>query len=153
MKTRPSHPHHYQSQIVSDLIGVFDETSPLRKLFRNSTEFQFCIDMITRYGPPHECFNMGLLLRHAEVTLRMIEKDVEIKPIEDGLELRSYSPHHSAMILPLKYPKVLLNVVQSSENAEMYIADGPVERALSNAILANVSYYYSLYVELKSIKS
>lgn len=153
MKTHPFHPHHYQSQMVSDLIGVFDEISPLRKLFRNSTEFLFCIDMITRHGPPHECFNIGLLLRHAETTLSMIENDVEIRPIEDGLELQTYSPHHSAMILPLKYPRAILAMVQSSENIEMYIADGPIERILSNVLLASVSYYYSLYVELKSIKS
>lgn len=149
MESNHFRPHHYQAQMINELIGIFDETSPLRKLFRNFTEFQFCIEIITQNGPIHECVNAGLLLRHTESVLGMIENDIEIKPIDDGIEIKSFSPNHSAMLLPIKYPRNILESLPFPSNTEVYISEGPIERILTNVLLANVVYYYSLYVESK----
>lgn len=140
----PFHPH--SDQMSSIHIGLFTESSPLRKLFHSSADFQFCMERVTRYGPTHECFNTYILLYYAESILSIIEKNIEILPIEEGVTLTCCSPGHTEMVLPLKYPQKLLNDLRLSNDSLFYLSEGPIERILTNVLMATVYHYYSLYI-------
>lgn len=96
------------NQMVNNHVGLFAESSSLRKLFHSSADFLFCMTRITRYGPPHECYNTCILMHYAEWILDIINKNIDILPIEDGVTLTCYSPSRTEMILPLKYPNAVL---------------------------------------------
>ena len=144
------HPHLRYAEIVNKSIGIFEESSPLRKLFKSLDDFDFCIHFITHNGPPHECFNTGLLLRQAEELLRKIEKDVELLPINDGIDIAPVSPHHSPVQLPLKYPINATMTTVDIDTLSFFLAEGPIERILSNTLFATVHYYLEIYVEFKN---
>lgn len=146
---RPHFPHHFQSEQVINPVGTIGEQSPIRKLFKNPAEFDFVIQQVTNHGPIHECVGISLILKQCEQLLKIVEGSIEIKPIEDGVTIHSFSPRFAEMTLPLKYPNSILSLSTSQVDAEEYIGEGPIERCLANALIAQTLYYFELYINQK----
>ena len=145
------HPHHLPLQMMQQWAGQFDEVSPLRKLFRSSMDFECSIEMILR-GPVHETVNMIFILKTCEGILNEIEQQgIEIKPIEDGLAVESYSHHFTKMTLPLQFPKTIFEANPMELDASLYLGEGPPERILANTLLVSVLYYIDLYFQTKKM--
>lgn len=143
------HPHHLSLQMMQELAGQFDESSPLRKLFKTSMEYEYTIEMILQ-GPVHESVNMLFILKACEGILNTIQREgVEIKPITDGLPMKSHSPHLAEMTLPLQFPKSILEATAIKIDASMFLGEGPIERTLANTLIVSVLYYFDLYFQTK----
>ena len=140
------HQKHLHSQ-VEGLFTAFNENSNLRKLFRSSAEFEFSIRKIFQCGPLHERVNLFILFSNLESMLEIIGKYIEIKPIESEYKMHICSPCHIKEELPLGYPSQFLDTLKSLELNEI-IEEGPMERVLSYALLANILYYIIRYFEL-----
>ena len=145
------HPHHLSFQQMTELENQFTVQSPLRSLFYSDWDFEYVIDTITTNGPIHECLFMTSICKSLESLLGTLQRDgFEIKPIEDGITITSFSPHHRQMTFPLKLPK---SVVEASPNMDAsYLADAPPERSLGNLLISNALYYIDLYCQTKERK-
>lgn len=143
---RPHFQNNFQDNQVFNLVGTIGEQSPIRKLFKNPAEFDFVIQQVTNHGPIHECVGITLILKQCEQLLNIVEGNIEIKPIEDGITIHSFSPRFAEMTLPLKYPNSILSLSKSRVDVEEYIGEGPIERCLANALIAQTLYYFELYI-------
>lgn len=142
---RPHHLHHYHDSQGANLVGTFNEQSPIRKLFKNSGEFEFVMQQVTNQGPIHERVGIGLLLKECESILTTIGSEIEIKPIE-GITIRSFSPRFAEMTLPLNYPVETLSLAKSPTEVEEFIGEGPIERVLANALIAQTLHYFNTFL-------
>ena len=143
------HPHHLPLQMMHELSGQFGESSILRKLFNNSMEFEHTIETMLR-GPVHESVNMLFILKTCEGILNAIQQQgIEIKPIEDGLTIQSYSHHFVEMTLPLKFPKTVFDAVPMNLEAAQFLGEGPFERIAANTLIITVLYYIDLSFQTK----
>lgn len=139
---------HFQSQLASEFTKVFDENSNLRKLFKNSAGFEFAMSKVSQCGPLHERINQLILLNNLESILSEISKEINIEPIENGYVIHACSPNHIKEELPIRYPAVFIDSLNNLEYKEM-IDEGPLERVLSNVLLANIQYYIIQYLKSK----
>ena len=139
---------HFQSQLANEFSKVFDESSNLRKLFKNSSEFEFTMSKLHQCGPLHERINQLILLKNLESILSEISKEINIKPIEDGYVIHTCSPNHIKEELPIRYPTAFIDSLNNMEYKEM-IDEGPLERVLSNVLLANIQYYIIQFLKSK----
>lgn len=142
---RPQHPHHFHDGQSANFVGTFNEQSAIRKLFKSSADFEFVMQQVTNHGPIHECIGTSLLLKECERILSKIGSKIEIKPIE-GFTIRSFSPRFAEMTLPLSYPVETLSLAKSSMEVEEFIGEGPIERALANALIAQTLYYFNIFL-------
>ena len=143
------HPHHLPLAMMRELAGQFNENSMLRKLFHNPLEFEQAIEMVLQ-GPIHESVNQLFILKMCEGLLNSIQQEgIEIKPIEDGVIIRSFSHHYAEMTLPLQFPKSILETAPISIDASLFLGEGPPERIFANTLIVSVLYYLDLYFQTK----
>jgi hypothetical protein len=142
---RSHHLHHFYDGQSANLVGTFSEESPIRKLFKNSADFEFVMQQVTNHGPIHECVGICLLLKECERVLTTIGSEIEIKPI-GGLTIRSYSPRSAEMTLPLNYPNETLSLAKSPTEVEEFLSEGPLERALANVLIAQTLHYFNIFL-------
>ena len=123
------------------------KNSPIQNLFNNQEEFTVVVEKILTMGPVHERENSLLLLKNMSSILDSMKSIVPINPIEEGVELTVDIPMPGApkMKLPIKYPEVFLKDMSESERRT--IKEGPLERVMVNALLANCLYYIDQYVK------
>ena len=123
---------------------VVSSNTPIKKLFHNTEEFTVVIDKIMSMGPEHERKHFLVLLKSMSSILASVDSVKPIKPIENGMELSVDVPGvFRKMTLPIKYPASLLD--NMSEIEKSVISEGPVERVLANALIANCLYYVNQF--------
>jgi hypothetical protein len=137
--------HDFHEGKSANFVGTFSEESPIRKLFKNTGDFEFVIQQVTNQGPIHERVGIGLLLKECESILTTIGSEIEIKPIE-GITIRSFSPRFAEMTLPLNYPAETLSLAKSPTEVEEFIGEGPIERVLANALIAQTLHYFNIFL-------
>jgi hypothetical protein len=133
---------------IMKTVDVVSSNTPIKKLFHNSEEFTVVIDKIMSMGPEHERKNFLVLLKSMSSILAIVDSVKPIKPIENGMELSVVVPGaFRKMTLPIKYPASLLD--NMSEIEKRVISEGPMERVLANALIANCLYYVNQFIDNK----
>jgi len=136
------------STSIKKIAAEICKNSSFMKLFHNPEEFTVVIDKIMFMGPEHERKHFLVLLKCMSSILESLHSISPIKPIENGIELSVDVPGAMRkMTLPIKYPSALLEHIPESEKKVIF--EGPVERVLANALIANCLFYVQQFIEIK----